>query len=414
MSTIENHLQEVNSETTGLKYPLPSLSVPDKFPHDNCLPDLRISIHRDLDQVAAIWQTFETSAACTLFQSFDWIEAWQRHAAQATHEQLAVAIGWDPTNTPLMILPLALKRRFGLLTLSWYGQDHANYNLGLFDPEFMKSLQAEDVQKILKAIAAALPDIAMVEFTNQPVTWDGIENPLHKLPNQASPSAAYSLRISDNFEELYHARIGKKTRSSLRRKEKKLRSFGDYGFERAENNKERITLFEHFLEQKAVQFAHQGIHNIFAEPHIKAFYRDLTERRSDDKLRLDFNALMVGGNIASTFNGIEFNKRFYLLISSITPNEAKRWSPGLILMRDHIEYCCQKGDKIYDFGTGEADHKSAWANEQIDLFDSYIPLKPTAIWLVLLMKLKSKAKRTIKRNTKLWSLAKYVRRTLKK
>ena len=43
---------------------------------------VELAIYDDLAAVEDTWRRFEAIADCTVFQTFDWLAAWQRHIGQ--------------------------------------------------------------------------------------------------------------------------------------------------------------------------------------------------------------------------------------------------------------------------------------------------------------------------------------------
>ena len=56
-------------------------------------PDIRISIHRDLADAEREWRAFEQTADCTVFQSYEWLSAWQRNIGARTGVVPAIVMG---------------------------------------------------------------------------------------------------------------------------------------------------------------------------------------------------------------------------------------------------------------------------------------------------------------------------------
>ena len=117
---------------------------------------------------------------------------------------------------------MAVRNRdiFGMTVLGWLGQEHANYNMGLFAPGIAAKYEASDIRRLLEAVARETGAAAAL-LRSQPFSWEGVANPFALLPHQAAPSYGYAVTLGD-FEALVERRFGKHSRSNFQRKERKL------------------------------------------------------------------------------------------------------------------------------------------------------------------------------------------------
>ncbi len=374
---------------------------------------LKLELHGELAPLAEEWRAFEQTASATLFQSYAWLDAWVRTAAAMSQERPFIILGRDDGGTPRFIWPMAIRRAHGIRVLGWLGQDHGNYAMGLSDPAFAARSTADDIRRLLARISARFPDLALAHFRNQPETWDGVANPFAALPRQPSPNSGFAVPLEADFEAVYTARLRSRARASLRRKERRLAEVGLVEIGVAETAEDRLAILEVYLRQKARQFRERGIANVFAEPAIQNFYRALARARGLGAHGFENRYLTVGGDIVATLSGVEFAGRFYGLTNSLAAGDLRRWSPGLILLREHIRTCCLRGTRVYDMGIGSGRHKDTWKPEPIPLFESCIPLRARGWPAALAVGARTSAKRIVKNNPHLWSAAQSVRRALR-
>ncbi|MEZ5776531.1 MAG: GNAT family N-acetyltransferase [Hyphomicrobiaceae bacterium] len=396
--------------TTPADMPTPDLDP--AMRRDTADPTYRLSFHESPDMVADLWREFERSATATLFQSYRWVDAWCRTVAPVTGEEPLIVVGRDGSGETAFIWPMAVTRRAGIRVLTWLGQEHANYNMGLYAPGVAALIGVNDLWRMISEIAASRPGIAAVSFSSQPLHWHGIANPFAELPRQASANSSWLLPLEGSFASLYEARIGRTTRQTLRRKERKLAELEGYAVARAVSTADRLDLFEAFREQKAVQLAAQGTPNVFERPEIAAFYADLAETEREGGALIDCTGLTVGSDIIAVASGARFQDRFYLLTTSIAMGEHQRWSPGLVVMKEQIADACAAGAGLYDFGTGDGAHKLTWGPDNFALFDTYVPLRTAGYAVTWLGRSRAFAKRVVKSNDRLWQLARTTRRML--
>jgi CelD/BcsL family acetyltransferase involved in cellulose biosynthesis len=371
---------------------------------------ISLTLHRDLEGAAALWKEFETRVPVTHAQSYESARAWREAISGMQGREVAIFAGRTRKGRLLFIWPLEIVRCRGLKAFQWIGQEMANYNMGLYDKDFAGDATGADIAAMLQAAANMAGHVSLARFRNQPGEWEGTPNPLSRLTHQESPNSGYAILLDHDFETTYRNRFGGRARNSLRRKERKLREMGAIEYGWAKTREQRRAVLAEFFRQKAAWFRSNGIDDLFDEPQHRAFYEALTDLPEGAKGRLELGYLKAGDDIVATFIGSPIDSRFHMLLSSITDGEASRWSPGILLMREQISEVSKKGYMRYDLGSGQAQHKSEWCDEEIPLFDSYIALDEMGYALTIPMSITSRAKRTIKNSPALWSVVRFLRR----
>jgi CelD/BcsL family acetyltransferase involved in cellulose biosynthesis len=238
----------------------------------------------------------------------------------------------------------------------------------------MDTLDTQELQRLLTLIRRERPELCAGHFTSQPAEWDGLENPFIRLCSQRSAVQAYDFKLDPSFDKLYTSNISSRSRSALRRKERKLHGSGKLSIGLAETSDQRVEIFEDFLRQKALQFKAQGIRNLFADPYVRDFYREIFAGNHSGA-PFECAYIRVGEELVATFTGIRFKDRFYYLISSMTLGELRRWSPGLILMKEVIARQCQHGAMYFDLGPGQGMHKDMWKGSEIPLIETHLSFR---------------------------------------
>lgn len=365
----------------------------------------------DFSQVRDLWCRFEQDAVCSHAQIHAWAEAWHRLIELPVGNEAAIIVGRGTDGRPLFIWPFTVRTQHRLRVLSWVSQAHANYNMGLYARDFAAGLEKRDVRALLAA-AARLARASLASFVQQPREWEGLRNPLALIPHQKAPSSGHAVTLQANFDAIYKSRFGKATRNSLQRKERKMSLEGEVEYGWADSLGARLDVLEAFLEQKAHWFAEAGIANDFADSRYRAFYRAMAAVDGPEDGRMQLGYMRVGGEIVATLIGVPHRKRFTILLSSITPGDLRRWSPGLLVMRAQIQDLCRRGFDVYDLGVGENRTKSEWSDHDIPLFDTHIGFTPLGHVFAVPRRAWSTTKRIIKSQPQLWTMARRARRYL--
>ena len=98
---------------------------------------LTLSVHDNLASVEQVWRSFQQTADCTPFQTFDWLSAWQRHIGALSGVTPAIVIGRRGDEI-LFLLPLGVERGAFMRRLTFLGQDLCDYNAPLLAPDFAR------------------------------------------------------------------------------------------------------------------------------------------------------------------------------------------------------------------------------------------------------------------------------------
>jgi CelD/BcsL family acetyltransferase involved in cellulose biosynthesis len=88
-----------------------------------------IEILRNPQHLAAIgaaWRSLEERAGAGAFQSYDWISAWWNGGAATAGFRLHLALAWDGSEL-VGVLPLVVRRHYGLRVLEWAAKDVSDY-----------------------------------------------------------------------------------------------------------------------------------------------------------------------------------------------------------------------------------------------------------------------------------------------
>jgi CelD/BcsL family acetyltransferase involved in cellulose biosynthesis len=373
------------------------------------LGTISLRITGDLISLKGVWEAMQRVAPCTATQTYDWARAWRKHVIEPAGREAVIVLGYGPDGTPLFLWPFERGTRFGLPVLKWLGQDHANYNMGLFVPDAARALDATDMSRLVRE-AGRQARAAVASLDAQPFAWDGVPNPFAKLSYQRAPNSGYAVKLG-NFATLYESRFSRRSRGTLDRKERKLLDLGrlDYGW--AETPEATIELLETFFAQKARQFAAMGVKNVFDAP-ARAFYRDVALLQGDNPSRLRLGYAALDGKVLATFSGTVCHDRMAVALSSLAEGDTQRQSPGALLLRHQIKEAAEVGLAYFDLGVGQARHKDEWCNTVYPLFDSFIAFKPQGLLATVPLGAAAQLKRAIKSNPRLWSFAQEMRKRL--
>lgn len=376
-------------------------------------PDLSIQIYDSFSSIETLWRQFETTALCTTYQRFDYLETWQRHCGTVIGIQPFLVVAFQD-NRPVMLLPLGIIKIGPFLVARFLGGKHTNFNLGIYAPDFIGSLSYEKLQYIFDAIRKTNPQISALELLKQPSEWLGYKNPFLLLPHSPSPSNGYAMQLKPDFDALIREKRGSKTVKKMRWQDRNMEKHGGYHCGVTQSIDGMHKLYNVFERQKALRFERMGIPNIFDDINVRAFYHELIARSENSNAPLiEFAFLSVNNIHRALYAGGVWQGRYSAYFNSISEDELTRFSPGELLLNHLIRGSCKRQLTLFDLGTGEAAYKTSWCDIIEYLFDSFIPLNAMGSLYATSATAKQFAKRKIKENNKLFYHAKRLRANFK-
>ncbi len=358
--------------------------------------DLDVRILTNMDEVVDIWAKLLCFSPCSIYQTPEFLNSWLKTAPNTK----PLYILFENNDIPIVFLPLCM-RRVGFVTIAEFlGGKHSNFNLPVFDP-IVFSLN-EGVLKKAVINAGKLACIDVFNFTNQPVSWQGLINPIAELGGQKSPSFGYSLELKKDCDALFAELLSKEARKKLRQKENGVTKLGGIEFIEAKNIEQRDEMFNAYFIQKADSFQKKGIKDPFADPAIKQWLSNLNE------LRL-FGLTLNNKYIAIWGCGVKGSIASGMFTSFDATSEAVKSSPGEVLLVWLLRKLCTEGYNRIDYGVGEARYKTTWSDRTITLIDAQIGISAVGKMTAFVMYLKGATKRKIKHSPSLMKIVEKIR-----
>ena len=366
----------------------------------------------NLPEAEWYWRRLESEGAIsTPYQGFGFLSAWHREVGSRCGVTPFVVVGFDSNERPLCLLPLGLRRTGPLCQVSFLGGKHANYNFGIWDRVAATSVTADDLQFMLRHIAASPFRPDLLALYSQPRAWRDLDNPFLLLPNRPAASNGAYLIIDAPGHEVIEREVGAATRGRLRTKERKLQKLSGYRYFRATEPGEVERLLAQFMALKTAHMTAQGLPNVFAEEGVEAFLRSACHRGlGEGRPPVELHGLEIDGELLALFGVLTDGQSLSVMINTYTLGENARHSPGLILILHLIQACAERGIDRFDLGVGEAAYKSWFCKQPINLFDSFLPLTPLGRLSAIAFEMTNTLKREVKSSSMLWNAYRGLRR----
>lgn len=369
-----------------------------------------ISLHGSMAEVEALWRSLERTAVGSPFQRYGFCRAWINSVGHRKGVEPLIVVGRGAASGAF-VLPLVLSSGGPFRTASFPGESHANLNVGLFDPAVWSALEVADVQAVLGTIAEQRPDIDLLSLRSQPLTLAGRPNPFVDARSVPAPHFACETVLDGGFETVLARHRGNKKRKRMRANLRAFQALGETAMRKAETPAEAHRLIDVFLAYKASRFADKGIPNVFAEPGTPEFLHALVEESfATSSPLLDLFGLEVGDVCRAVEVSTPFGGRRFGLMNAFLDDEMARYSPGEVALYHVIEDACHAGFDVYDFGVGDARYKRSWADREVPLADTLLPLTTMGAVAAGLAGLRRRLRDLVVSSPVLYRVAQRVRR----
>ncbi len=147
----------------------------------------RVDVIRDMAGSEASWRAFEGSDFLfTPYQRFELLNAWQKTVGKHEGGVPFIVVAYDPNNQPLMLLPLTASRENGAKVARFMGGKHPTFNMALWRRDFAETITQAERDALIAGIGALTDGVDMLAFTQQPLRWQNVGNPLASLAAQPS------------------------------------------------------------------------------------------------------------------------------------------------------------------------------------------------------------------------------------
>lgn len=370
---------------------------------------LTVERHSVPSAVEAEWRLLEATGIGTVFQRFDWVDAYVRHVAPHEGLEPAILLG-RLDGRPAFVLPLGVSRRSALRIARWLGGSHSGYNFGLWSYEAAAAVARLGRERLERILAAALPQVDGAVLERIPATQDGVDQPLAALRTLPSPVQGYSVSLDGGMDEVIARTGGGARRRRARSKERRMAQMGEVRHGVTDAPAEVAEALDFFAEQKALRLAEQGLPNVFGKPGVMDFLRELAARSAgQSEPLLQITRYCVGGKLRAVVGSGVHKGRVNVYVLTLAHDETLPHSPGQVLMYRHIEESCEAGRGVFDFGVGYELYKESWSDTVHRLFDGYVAFTPKGAAALAALRLKERAKGFLRRNDRVWHALKALR-----
>lgn len=335
------------------------------FPRKPPVLPITVIVQHDIGKAAESWSNFERVAAGTLYQTQVWCQAWIETIGVHLRVKPVVVTGRDAAGEIMFLLPLQIRRRYGVAVLEWLGAPHGNYGHGLYAPGFLPIARAWFDDNFTAVLDQAGPFDA-ISLREMPSHLHGAGNPLAGHFNLKGANRSYDVRLNPSFDQFYAAKRDGEDRRSARKKLKLLEERGHVEFGLPATAEELHATLDIMFHHQEIRLSERGIHGVFG-PHERQFIHRLAGLQHPEKPILAPYTLRIDGQVLAVLLGGLHQNGYWALISSMAPGDYRKLSPGDLALRKTIEACCNRGLGWIDFSSGDSQYKQSWADNVIQL-----------------------------------------------
>jgi CelD/BcsL family acetyltransferase involved in cellulose biosynthesis len=345
------------------------LKLDDVNRSEHLIADLKISVSGSLHDGKGNWQNLQSQALCSYFQSYEWCESWCEVFADRFKITPILIVASSADGETQFILPLQIRKRFGVKVLEWLCQPENNYGVGIFNTQNPKLNCHEWLADNLTSILALLPDYDVASLENMPMNLLEKPNPLNAINRFASADQSFFTKLQPDFDALHEAKRTSKSIGKIRRRDERLLELGELKLEISNEYPEATVALQEIMQYKSAQLAELGVVN-FPTESLTAFFNTILKNNSA-AASLHVFELKQSGKTLSGLIGARFADTFWLMILTMAPNGPTQFSPGDYVLRKSIAWACENNLKFYDFGVGYSNYKEHWADTELQLYNYY-------------------------------------------
>jgi CelD/BcsL family acetyltransferase involved in cellulose biosynthesis len=325
-----------------------------------------------LESAKETWSAFQEQGELYIFQTHEWLENWYTNVGVKQPIQPWLVAVYTDTGRPLCFFPFGIERRKFVTVLTWLGEAFIDYGAPIVTPvftELLGSVEDVDFNDIWDMVIEHIPPVDMIWLAKIPETINRVKNPICALKCKRYHSSAYYVRLSGDWDDFYRRHAGAKTRSTDRRKHRRLSETGSLSFCMTDGSDESVfrDITGAMIEQKQNRYREILAPDFLdPEPH-KRFFMDPSRALLTSGV-LNISGLRLNGKIITTHWGMTYRGRYYYYMPSFAGGHWMRYSPGRLLLFHLFKWCLQRGIEVFDFTIGDEAYKRDWCDTELNLY----------------------------------------------
>lgn len=331
-----------------------------------------IRVTRRIEDVEVAWRDLTAGAIQSPGLSYDFIRLWVRDRKIPTSQQRYVLAELD--GRAIAILPLHLKRVWGIRVLTWFPGTNAGCYAPVADHARLAALGPAGRAELWRAMTADFRGAELLFLRSVPAEVDGHPGLFDELGTWLEHETLYRAQFS-SWAQCDSEQRSRSRRKHDRQQGDRLAALGAVSFEEITDPVLAAPVIDTMFHQRSERFRAQGIRDCFVEDDLIGFYHAAMAPGSGIDVRL--HALRVEGEVVAVRYNIVHGDRMFCLISSMSDcSRMQGGSPGKQCLLRVMQDVFDNGIAVFDMGSGFTDEKRHWCNVQVPLRHHYIGLTP--------------------------------------
>ena len=333
-------------------------------------------LHRRIEDAAAVWTRLQSDGHATAYQRLDWVTSIATHLAGPSARQLLfVEIVDRCRDETILLLPFALKLRFGVRIIGWVDCGVCDYAAPLVGRGV--DLSAGEAAEVWTLALSLLPAVDLVDIRQVPAEVGGVPNPLTLLPQcRETTLEAFGVALEGDPQTQIRRLMGSKGYRHVNRQLVKLSERGTVRLIEPTSASEVEALFSTMVEQRRQRFRDIGRFDILNTPAVEAFYLDMALRSLRDDGPAKLFGMAVGDEIVATTYMLVHGGSMHGIILSIGSAEWSGSSPGFVIAVKMIEWAAARRLSYFDMTVGSLPYKSRLGGKARALYRLLEPRSP--------------------------------------
>jgi CelD/BcsL family acetyltransferase involved in cellulose biosynthesis len=320
--------------------------------------DLKLYDVRSLGELETLRESWNDllllSPSSTPFQSWEW--NFGRAKFENDHVHLRVVVAEDAHNAVVGIAPFWIRPigwpRLGVL--EFIGSHGSGYS----DLLFLESYKDDFVRCVTEWIEEC-KEWRILHLRNLRADSVGLISRHSSFKVQPYAVSPYAL-LPHTMRE-YERTLPKKLRENMRRRNRPLITQGRLTFSVCETASQLRTELRTFFDLHQRRQRAKGERGRFFNPRWRQAFEEMSLMLWERGF-VRLGMLRVDGRPAACSYALRFREREHSYLTGMAP-DLTNYSLGHLLKSWMIEAAIKDGVRVYDFGKGNEQHKSWWANQ---------------------------------------------------
>ena len=311
---------------------------------------LNLTVESNFADLAVEWRALGREYDLSVFQSYDWMETFVGSLRPEDRRDVVIVVGRNEDGRIVLLLPLNIYRRFFISIATFLGDRNSAHRSPFYAPQmgvlYDKALPRHLCHQILRHL-----DIDCLHLPFQRVHDQAGSRPGECRDQVNLPDIVAEAVLDRPWADYDRAHRKSKTRSTERRRLKKLQQLGVVSFIVANTDPEKQELFQWLQVQKTSWLQQKGLKSFMAFPDTVKFLCAIAGAdRPDASFRGVLTALRIGNELGAVSLGVLYNNRFSGLVLAVSQDELLKYGPGRLLIGKTLEWCSDQGVKSICFG----------------------------------------------------------------